>query len=173
MNDAIMIELHFFGTSILWGALILVFYDVLRIIRRIIIHNGFFVALEDLLYWVICSLLIFHMMYKQNNGIIRGFAILAMLLGMIIYRGTLSDLLVETISNVLNTIINFVKKTIGKVISIFLKPIKFIFKKLHKFFRWIFSKIKKFLRYILKPLKKIRKSSKIKLPESEENEKGD
>lgn len=173
MNDAIMIELRFFGTSILWGALILVYYDVIRIIRRIVIHNGFFVALEDLLYWVTCSLLIFRMMYKQNNGIIRGFAILAMLLGMLMYRGILSDLLVETISNVLNAIINFVIKTVRMILSIFLRPIKFIFKKLHRILCWIGSKLKKLLCIALKPLKKIRKSSKIKSPVSEENEKGD
>lgn len=130
-------------------------------------------ALEDLLYWVTCSLLIFRMMYKQNNGIIRGFAILAMLLGMLMYRGILSDLLVETISNVLNAIINFVIKTVRMILSIFLRPIKFIFKKLHRILCWIGSKLKKLLCIALKPLKKIRKSSKIKSPVSEENEKGD
>lgn len=166
MNDAIMIELRFFCTSVLWGVLLLVFYDVLRIIRRIIAHNGFFIALEDLIYWVISSLLIFRMMYRQNNGIIRGFAILAMLLGMILYHSALSELLVDMISGMINKIIGL----IGKVIIFILKPFKFLFCGIKRIFVWIFSKIKKFLHFLLKILKKFWKSSKIAVSENEKDD---
>lgn len=166
MNDAIMVELRFFGTSIVWGVLLLIFYDVLRILRRVIIHNGFFVAFQDLIYWVISSLLIFHMMYVQNNGIIRGFSIVAMLLGMLIYHWVLSELVVDTISGIINKIINL----IGKFITLVFKPVIFLFRKIKKIFLWIFSKIKKFMHFLLNALKKIWKSSKITVSE---NEKGD
>lgn len=157
MNDAILVELRFFWTSVLWGMLLLVIYDVLRILRRVIIHNSFFVSVEDILYWVISSLLIFHMMYQQNNGIIRGFAILAMLLGMLFYHVCASDTLVELISGIINKIIELIEK----FISILLWPFKFLFLKLFKLISWIFSKIKKLVIHLLKPLKNIRKSSKM------------
>ena len=111
MNDAIMVELRFFGTSVLWGVILLILYDLLRIFRRVIIHNGFFVAFEDLIYWVVSGLLIFHMMYQQNNGIIRGFAILAMLIGMTLYHSVFSELFVNIISTLLNEIINLIWKS--------------------------------------------------------------
>lgn len=163
MNKAILVELRFFGTSVLWGALLLVIYDVLRIIRRILVHNGFFIAFEDLIYWVISSLLIFHMMYQQNNGIIRGFAILAMLLGMMIYHSLFSELLVDTISGSINKIISL----IGKLIALIFRPVIFLFRKIKRIFVWIFDKIKKFNHFLLKTLKKIFKSGKIAVSENE------
>ncbi len=166
MNDAIMVELRFFGTSALWGVLLLTFYDALRILRRVISHNGFFVALQDIMYWVISGVLIFHMMYKQNNGIIRGFAILAMLLGMIIYHTVISDKLVDTISGILNKMIELS----GKLILLFFKPVRFLLRKMKRIFIWLFSKIKRFNHFLLKSLKNIWKSGKIAVSE---NEKGD
>jgi len=157
MNEAIVVELRFFFTSVFWGILLLIFYDVLRIFRRILIHNGLFVALEDLIYWVISSILIFRMMYKQNNGIIRGFSILAMLFGMIIYHATVSDLLVDTISGLFGKIIALVRKVIG----IILFPIKWIMRRINRIFVWVFHKIKKFMYFVLKILKKNPISSKM------------
>jgi spore cortex biosynthesis protein YabQ len=166
MNDAIMVELRFFGTSVLWGVILLIVYDVLRIIRRIIIHNGFFVAFEDLIYWVVSSLLIFRMMYQQNNGIIRGFAILAMLLGMILYHSIFSEILVDAISGLFNKIIDL----IGKFISLIFRPVRFLLRKIKKLFLWSFSKIKKFILFLLKTLKKFWKSSKIAVSENENDD---
>ncbi len=167
MNEAIMVELQFFGTSVLWGVLLLIFYDTLRILRRIISHNAFFIAFEDLIYWVVSSLLIFHMMYRQNNGIIRGFAILAMLLGMILYHYAISELLVDTVSGLLNNIINL----IGNFIGLLFKPIRFLFRKIKRIFLWIFTKIKKLILFLSKILKNIFKSDKIAVSEDEKDEK--
>lgn len=166
MNQAIIAELRFFGTSVVWGMLLLVIYDLLRIIRRVVKHNNFFVALQDILYWVTCSLLIFIMMYRQNNGIIRGFSILAMLLGMLIYHSLLSEYVVNAISTILNTIIRY----IGKLIHLIITPFRFVFLKIVHLFRWLFSKFKKLNNNLVKLLKKVRKSSKIAVSE---NEKGD
>lgn len=163
MNDAIMVELHFFGTSVLWGALLLVIYDALRILRRIITHNGFFVAFEDLIFWVISSLLIFHMMYRQNNGIIRGFAIMAILLGMLFYHYTVSEIAVDAVSGLLNKIINL----IGKLIALLFKPVRFFSRKIKRIFSWISNKIKKFIHFLLKTLKRVKKSGKIAVSENE------
>ncbi len=105
------------------------------------------------------------MMYRQNNGIIRGFAILAMLLGMILYHSALSELLVDIISELINKILAF----IGRVIGILLFPIKWLFGRIKRIFVWIFSKIKKFTYFLIKILKNIRKSSKMTVSENEEN----
>jgi spore cortex biosynthesis protein YabQ len=170
MNKAILVELRFFLTSVIWGMVLLVIYDVLRILRRVIKHNAFFVAFQDIIYWVVSSVLIFHMMYNQNNGIIRGFAILAMLLGMIIYHGIFSEFLVEGISSVINKVIYTIYKIISKTIHIILSPFRFIGKRLMIFFRFIFKKFKKLGLFILNRLKKIRKSDKIAVSD---DEKGD
>lgn len=166
MNDAIMIELRFFGVSVFWGMLLLIMYDLLRILRRIIVHNNFFIALEDILFWITCSFLIFRMMYQQNNGIIRGFSILAMLLGMLIYHDTISEPLVNIVAGAFNKIIH----GIAKLITLILKPIRFIIKKVVRLFTWLLKKMRKMAQTIVKALKSVWNSSKIV---ASDNEKGD
>ncbi len=170
MNDAILVELRFFGVSFFWGMLLLVIYDTLRVFRRVINHNSFFIAFEDILYWVTCGILIFHMMYRQNNGIIRGFSILAMLLGMLLYHESLSELLVNIISGLLNGLIH----GIARMIAFLLKPIRFLLKRVGRLFAWLFSKIRKMAHSIAKALKYVWNSSKIAVTDSEDTSgKGD
>ena len=63
----------------------MVLYDILRLWRRLIHHNTFAVAVEDVLYWLVCGVLIFRMLYLENSGAVRGFAIVAVVLGMLLY----------------------------------------------------------------------------------------
>lgn len=60
-------------------------YDGIRIFRKLFSHSVAAVALEDILYWLAWALLIFRMLYVENSGAIRGFAILAVVLGMLWY----------------------------------------------------------------------------------------
>lgn len=150
MSKDITVELQFFLISILWGALILILYDILRILRRVIKHNYFFIAIEDLLFWVISSLFIFAMIYNENNGIIRGFSIMGMALGMVIYHFLLSK---------------FVVKLISELIKLILRPFRFVDNSLKKFSRFLVSKIRKFLKILSMRLKKIAKSVKIAINE--------
>lgn len=165
MNQDIVIELNFFLTSILWGVILLIMYDVFRILRRIIKHNSFFVFLEDIIYWVVSSILIFRMMYRQNNGIIRGFAILAILVGMLMYHGSVSDLIVNTISGAINGVLHIIIKCITTVFHIIVMPFQLIYKGLNKIFSFFLGKLKKPFSKLLNLLKNLRKSSKMKRKE--------
>ena len=166
MNKVIMVELRFFMASIIWGMLLIVFYDFLRIFRRVIKHNNFFVAVEDIIYWVVCSILIFRMMYVQNNGIIRGFSILAMLIGMLIFHHAISDFFVNIVAVLLHKIFHF----IGMVLKIVFKPFYLILKKVKKVFLWVFRKIKKIRNNLLLSLKKNKKSSKMAVSDDEQGD---
>lgn len=157
MNHAILVELQFFATSVFWGMILLILYDVLRIVRRIIKHNVILVGMQDIIYWIICSILIFHMMYQQNDGIIRGFSIMAMLIGMMLYHNLISDKFVDLVSKSINKILNFIQK----LIMLLFKPFIFTFHKILRLITWIFKKLKKLLHYFINTLKKIWKSIKI------------
>ncbi len=124
MSQNIINEAWFFGCCVLTGIAVVSMYDVLRIFRRIIIHGVIAVGIEDFIYWVGCSFFVFHMIYIRNDGIIRGFAILAIVLGMVIYNVTISSFLVKYLSMILNKIMRIVimpiKKT-SKLVSSVLK----------------------------------------------------
>jgi hypothetical protein len=117
MSQNIINEAYFFGCCVLTGITVIFMYDVLRIFRRIIIHGVIAIGIEDLIYWVGSSFFVFHIIYIRNDGVLRGFAILAIVLGMLMYNLTISNLLVKYISMILN-----------KIIKIVTAPIKWIYK---------------------------------------------
>lgn len=117
MSQNIINEAYFFGCCVLTGITVIFMYDVLRIFRRIIIHGVIAIGIEDFIYWVGSSFFVFHIIYIRNDGVLRGFAILAIVLGMLMYNLTISNLLVKYISMILN-----------KIIKIVTAPIKWIYK---------------------------------------------
>lgn len=119
MSPDIVIELCFLLHSFLTGVLITVLYDVLRILRRVIPHNILAVSLEDLFYWIVCSLLIFAMLIQENNGVLRWFAVAGAMTGMFLYKKTLGFLLVKYVSLLLNSLLHLV----GSIFGVIIKPL--------------------------------------------------
>lgn len=84
--------LVFFTAS---GGLLIFVYDILRIVRQLIPHKPWIVAFEDILYWLGCALYIFIMLCRENEGLIRGFIMGAILLGMLLYNHLLSPYIIR------------------------------------------------------------------------------
>ena len=126
MSPEIELEICFLFHSFLMGILITVLYDVLRIVRRIIPHNIVAVSLEDFLYWIFCSILVFLMLIRENNGILRWFAVAGAALGMLLYEKTLGVLFVKYFSLFLRKILHFV----GKLVKIMAKPLRLVLRRL-------------------------------------------
>lgn len=146
MYQGITIELHFFLYSILWGAIVLLAYDQLRVLRRIIRHNSIIISLEDLVFWVVASVFIFAMIYVKNSGTIRGFSVMGMVIGMVLYHYILSDWIVLLIS---------------RGILLLLCPFNFVFKWLKKGLNFIIGKSKKIINRLYIRLKRRLKSVKL------------
>lgn len=85
MGGGIVFELQFFGKALLYGAALAFSYEGLKVFRRLISHGTVWMALEDLAYWLTCGFLIFRMLYRENSGAVRGFAVAAVVLGMLLY----------------------------------------------------------------------------------------
>ena len=85
MSSRIVEELTFFAVSFFWGVQMAMLYEVPKILRHLFRHGAFAMGVEDLLYWIAYGFLLFRMMYLENDGVIRGFALLAVLFGMILY----------------------------------------------------------------------------------------
>lgn len=100
-----------FFISLALGAAMGAVYDVLRCLRRIIPHNNFFIAIEDIAYWVFWTYVIIDSIHKYNYGSIRGYVFLGIILGGAFYLCTISCLLIFFISHILW----FIKKTSKKI----------------------------------------------------------
>lgn len=153
MSKAISLQCNFFLISVLWGAILLVMYDVLRIARCIKKHKWFTIAAEDFMFWLLAAFLIFKMMYEQNDGRIRGFSVLGMGLGMVIYNHSVSQYFVEGVSRFLL----FLGRQIHKLFMLLSKPFRLTGRFIkHRLFSLRNGAVKSG-KTLLKPLKKPRK----------------
>lgn len=124
MSEVIVREAHFFVSCLVTGVIVVALYDIIRIIRRVISHSNAVIAAEDLIFWFLGGIYIFRMLYIKNDGIIRGFAIIAIVTGMIVYNITISSLIVKYVSLVLNKIVDVLTFPVKFVMRIFLKTLK-------------------------------------------------
>lgn len=85
ISSDIIQELWLLGEAFLLGILLMMVYDVLRFLRHLIPHHGMVMVVEDLLFWVIASLSIFYLLYLENAGRVRLYAIGGTALGMVLY----------------------------------------------------------------------------------------
>lgn len=153
MSQNIIEEVLFLLYSFLLGVIITFVYDGFLILRRLIKHNTFLVSLEDFIFWIACAVSVFYVLYEENNGILRWFAVLGAGLGMIVYKKTLSPLIINTVSGVLSWIFHI----LFKVLRVILKPFGFLVKKAEKGSRAVRGKSNKIAKYIKKKLTEYKK----------------
>lgn len=150
-------ENEFLLHALLMGIFITFVYDVIRIFRRVIPHNSFFVSLEDLGFWIYCGGSVFLLMYHESNGELRWFAIFGAIVGMLLYKKLFSPPFVKYVSLILSKVL----AGLGKMIGWFLRPLKILLKKAgagigcisHRIGRRIRKAVKIRLTYLLKMLK--------------------
>lgn len=74
-------ELAVFLQAALAGNLVYLTYSVIRVVRRIIKHNLFFVSLEDLIFWIGTGIYLFTKIFQTSNGSIRWYFLIGVLTG--------------------------------------------------------------------------------------------
>lgn len=92
MVSGIGAELSVFLQAVLTGNLVYLAYCVLRIIRRIIKHNLFWVSLEDILFWIGTGFFVFIRIFQTSSGSIRWYFVVGLLLGGILTHEIISKI---------------------------------------------------------------------------------
>lgn len=136
--------------AFLTGALLLLAYDMLRIIRRLVPHKIWLVGMEDIIFWIGSGIALFAMLYQENSGYIRGFVIGGVLLGMLLYNLALSTWVVTGSVFLLKKILFVLSRPLVWTARLLKKPVGFVGRK-----------TKKFLRFYKKELKKLWKTVKM------------
>lgn len=144
MSQDIINEVMFLIHSFFMGVIITVAYDGFLILRKLIKHTMLLISLEDMLFWIACAISVFYMLNEENNGILRWFAVAGAALGMIIYKKSLSPVIIGILSNVLTWIFHFLFQVLG----LLLKPLVFAEKKLHVMLRFSGRKLRKVIKYL-------------------------
>lgn len=108
------------------GILIGLLFDFFRIARKVFYTNDFITYIEDILFWILAGVIVLYSIFVFNNGELRLFMFLGIILGAFIYMLFVSSYIIKI--NV--KIINILKKFFG----IILIPFSFIYKTLYKTF---------------------------------------
>ena len=85
MSVHIVYEVRLLLYSFATGAGLMMTYDFLRILRIFIPHLPVIMGVEDMVYWVYASLVTFSLLYEQNDGSFRFYAVAGVFLGMAAY----------------------------------------------------------------------------------------
>ncbi len=80
------------------GAAIVIGYDLLRILRRIMLRGTLLVLMEDLLFGMMAATAIFVFFYENTEGKIRCGLLLAMLIGGMLYSHFIGRYLLAIVS---------------------------------------------------------------------------
>lgn len=152
-------QFYLFAIFMINGIIIGLLFDIFRILRKTIKTSDMFTYLEDIIFWILTGIIILYSAFTFNNGQIRLFMFLAIILGCFIYMILLSSKVIKI--NV--TIINFIKQILIKTLKILALPFQYIYKLLRKILLnpivLVFINIRKRCIYFYK---KISNNSKIK-----------
>ena len=120
VSISILDEAGVFWDGLILGVLLVAGYDLVRVFRRLIRHGILWVSIEDCVYWIVCAVLMFAMLYQNNDGRIRAYIFGAAVLGGILYHLLLGKHFIRIISKVIIAIKKQLKKA-WKVVTMFLK----------------------------------------------------
>ncbi|MFP3155913.1 spore cortex biosynthesis protein YabQ [Lachnospiraceae bacterium ZAX-1] len=152
ISENIIKEADILQISLLMGVVLVLVYDLLRVVRRIIPHGKWWIAVEDLLFWTGCAIAVFVMLFRENDGYLRGFSIGGIAIGMLLYSLILSRFVVKASVFLLE-----------KILFILVRPLVWTIRLLKPIMRFLKKIGKKVIRFFKKQLKKMAKAVKMGL----------
>lgn len=85
ISPEIFHEIRFLGEAFFLGVKLMLLYDGIRLFRCIIRHPRIIRDIEDLLFWVVSAFGICYLLFLENAGKVRMYALTGTALGMLLY----------------------------------------------------------------------------------------
>lgn len=155
MQVSVSNQAYVFLCSILGGILIAFIFDLFRIKRKAVVTGNLLTYFEDLLYWIIAALVLFAVVYYANEGELRGYILIGIVIGAALYIVLLS----RTVIKITLKLIRLVYKILELLWHIISYPIKFILKVISIPALLVLNSILK----LLKIIRRIRKAGLLRL----------
>lgn len=126
------------------GILIGLLFDIFRILRKSFKTADIVTYIEDTIFWLLTGAIILYSIFVFNNGEIRFFMFIGILLGIAFYLLLFSKYVIK----VSVTIINVVKNIIMWIYKILITPIRFIYKIMEKPIKIVVINVSKIFRQV-------------------------
>lgn len=115
VSESIQNEMMLFGSAVLLGAALMLLYDVIRICRRILPRGIILVSIEDVIYWIVFGVAVFILLYRENDGAVRGFIVGGIAAGLFLYYQLLGRWLMKWMGILIRSLKKRLKKAMEKV----------------------------------------------------------
>ena len=99
-----MNEIYIFAIFILNGALIGILFDVFRILRKSFKTPDILTNIEDIFFILISGFIILYTIFRLNNGQIRIYMLIALILGITLYITFISKYFIKLNVNIIKFI---------------------------------------------------------------------
>lgn len=140
-------QAYLFLIFIVNGIIIGLLFDFFRITRKVFKTNNMVTYIEDIIFWILTGIILLYSIFIFNNGELRLFMFLGVILGNIIYMVLISSYVIKFNVKLISLIIipfQFICKILQKI---FFKPITFLFINIRKsstiFFEKVYNVLKK------------------------------
>lgn len=131
-------QAYLFLVFSLTGVIIGMIFDIFRVLRKNFETANIITYLEDILFWILTGTLILYNIWYFNNGEIRFFMFLGIIMGILMYMLTLSNIFMK-----INFFVFKILKRLVKIIEVILSPILSIYNKIYKISKKSTKKIAK------------------------------
>ncbi len=112
-----MVQLYNFCVFIVLGIIISFVFDIFRILRKKFKTNNFFTYIEDISFWVISGGLIISAIFKFNEGELRAYLFIGILIGIAMYI----ILFTKFVNNIFLKVLTPIKKILDSFLALFKK----------------------------------------------------
>jgi spore cortex biosynthesis protein YabQ len=153
-------QAYIFLCSIGAGFVVGFAFDVFRVIKSMLRISRLIIWLNDILFWAVTSTIIFVLIFLTNDGELRWYTFLGVILGAIFYYLLFSRLImnisfaaIKTIKKMLLLIIRIILFPIVYLVGIIKKPFLVFIKMIKRVFNTI-TKIKRFVRMHIRGFKR-------------------
>ena len=89
ISELVGSEASLFLKAVQLGMEIVFLYDLLRIFRRVVLHNVAGEIVEDLLYWILVGYKMYLLLMTENAGGLRFYIVLGIGIGCILYLNSI------------------------------------------------------------------------------------
>jgi spore cortex biosynthesis protein YabQ len=124
MIESVSTQAYIFLCSVAGGMAIALIYDMFRISRKAIRTVNLLIYFEDLLYWLIVAVVMFTMVYYSNEGELRSYIFIGVIIGAILYMLLFSRIIISSSM----MIINVVRKIFKTIFLVLIFPFKILLK---------------------------------------------
>ena len=122
MNTTITNQIYLFSIYFICGIIIGIFFDLFRILRQSFKTSDIVTYIEDIIFGILTGIFLIFIIFIFDNGELRAFTFIALVLGAILYLLTISRYFIRINVNILT----FLKKVIVKTFIIISYPFKII-----------------------------------------------